>query len=188
MGVCGRASTARASHPAPRASPLSPRCGAALRALGSSISVRTVWCGSCASSLPLSLWSAQHSSTSLGCGVKTHVRLSVDSPAGRVRTSREAPPQEEGARARVRGRARAATAATGTHQQQGLQAEAEHVPHKRRTVRAWALPSVSGGYCQGGNATRGLCLCQTRAVHSALALHRSRVHRRTTLSGHPFRL
>ena len=27
----GRASTARATHPAPRASPLSPRCGAALR-------------------------------------------------------------------------------------------------------------------------------------------------------------
>ena len=98
--------------------------------------------------------------------------------------------QEEGARARVRARARAraATAATGTHQQQGLQAEAEHVPHMCCTVRVRALPPVSGGYCQGGNATRGLCLCQTRAVHSALALHRSRVHRRTTLSGHPFRL
>ena len=92
--------------------------------------------------------------------------------------------KEEGTRAR----ARAATAATGTHQQQELQAEAEHVPHMCCTVRAWTLPPVSDVHCQRRNATRGLCICQTRAVHSALALHRSRVHRSTTLSGHPFRL
>ena len=122
-----------------------------------------------ASFLPGRRLSAQHSSTSLGCGVKgsaarassrhthsptePHVRLPVDSPARRVRPPREAPAQEEGARACVRARARAAAAATGAHQQQGLQAEEEHIPHKRRTVRARTLPPVSKVHRQGRNAT-----------------------------------
>ena len=41
-----------------------------------------------------------------------HVRLPADPPAGRVRASRQAPAQEEGANARVRARAATAAAAT----------------------------------------------------------------------------
>ena len=43
-----------------------------------------------------------------------HVRLPADPPAGRVRASRQAPAQEEGANARVRARATAATATAAT--------------------------------------------------------------------------
>ena len=60
--------------------------------------------------------------------------LLVDSPARCVRAPPDAPAQEEGACTRVRARACAATAATGTHQQQGFQAEEEHVSLKCRTV------------------------------------------------------
>ena len=58
----------------------------------------------------------------------------------------------------------------------GFKQRAEHVPHKRGAVGACALSPVSDGHCQGRNPTRDLRLCEARALHPALALHRPRVH------------
>jgi len=67
-------------------------------------------------------------------------------------------------------------AAPGARQKQWLQAEEEHVPHERGTVRAWALSPVPGGHRQGRNSTRDLRLREAWAIHSALALHCARVY------------